>query len=290
MVDLGHRKPQRGEVLFLRQLAAQGGLHAGQRLLGAANLVAGTGRLDDARDILRLVAKIHQAGGQPPHRPQHHPVQRQRRQYRDKARDEQRQRQNIHRVAHHRIFQRPLAHRDLDKVSAHRRVAHHIEVAPGRRGKRAERRRNGLTRGRLAQVVGLVNLRRHGGDCKQAARVMHLQHDGFCADAHQQLLLQVFRHHVLGGRLQHQRRDACGRQPVAQPVIAEIGDGGDIDRHFRQHDENNDQRQHAPRKAKAHRLVFGARSGLVGHGGSAPETQKAEQASESGPRQLRRIP
>ena len=73
---------------------------------------------------------------------------------------------------------------------------------------------------------------------------MHLEHDHLGADAFQNGVLQPFGHHV-GAGLEHQRRCIGRTQPVAQPVVAEIGDRRKIDGDFGQHHESDEEDEYA---------------------------------------------
>ena len=111
---------------------------------------------------------------------------------------------------------------------------------------------------------------------------MHLEHDAFCADARQQLLFEVLGHHVFGRGFEHQRGDARRGQPVAQPGVAEIGDGGNINRHLRQHDKHDDERQHAGREAETHRPVSRRNCGLCGHARQPQKRRKRSNRARPG--------
>ena len=80
-----------------------------------------------------------------------------------------------------------------------------------------------------AHVDVVVDRRRQIGAGQQPALLPHLDGDRARADAVQDLPRQRFRNHAGGRGIQHQRGGIGRRQPVVQPVHAEIGDRGHVD-------------------------------------------------------------
>jgi len=69
VVDLGHRSAERRQPRTLPERLAHRFLKHSQFALGDTDLVLSSARRDHPRGILRISAKIHHAGGDPPHRP-----------------------------------------------------------------------------------------------------------------------------------------------------------------------------------------------------------------------------
>ncbi|MDB5574376.1 MAG: hypothetical protein JWR79_1533 [Tardiphaga sp.] len=63
------------------------------------------------------------------------------------------------------------------------------------------------------------------------------------ADALENLPRQRFRHHAERGGIQHQSGGIGGREPVVEPVDAEIGDRRHVDQDFRDHHQRNREQQ-----------------------------------------------
>ena len=101
------------------------------------------------------------------------------------------------------------------------------------------------------EIRGAVDLGRHvdGGD--QAAGGAGADGDGLGADGGEQVLLNAARHFG-GDRLGQDGARRIGHgHAVGEPVGAEIGDRGDVDQHFAEHDVEDGQRQQLPRQAEA---------------------------------------
>ena len=169
-------------------------------------------------------------------------------------RNHQRQDQDIGGIAPHRFLQFCLVHADFDRVAAHRCSADDVEDASRGRQQRPACGGNGLKRRGSARVIGFVDGRRHVGYSQQAALAVDFDDNGFGTDRVEQLLRQAIGHHVGGRGFQHHCGNIGRTEPIAEPVVAEIGDGGNIDCDFRQHDKSDDQQQHAAGKAKASAL------------------------------------
>jgi hypothetical protein len=67
----------------------------------------------------------------------------------------------------------------------------------------------------------------------------------------QEFLFQLLRYHLVGRRFDRERRQMAGRHAAFQPGLAEAGDGGREDQHFRQHDEQDGHHQQLGRQAAA---------------------------------------
>ena len=161
VVDLGHREPERGEMVLLLQQRGEIELHGGELALGGADLVGAVRRRDDAGGILRLGAERHHVGGHAPHRPHQQEVQREVDQRGGDRGDDQRQDQDADGKIHHRLAQRRLVQHDLDELAAHGRRPHHPhDVAVGAH-ERVEGIDDGAVPGHVAHVDVVIDRRRH---------------------------------------------------------------------------------------------------------------------------------
>ncbi len=231
-------------------------LHVGQFALGDADLVAALAGNDDPRRALGILVKADQARGQPPHRPHEQIMQREIDQRRGKRRDPQRDQQQIAGKPVHRLTQRRLVDHDLDELPAAGRrtddanglvatLKHHLEGIDDRRPHRHR-----------SHVDIVIDRRRQAGAGQKPALLPHLDRDRAGADGGQYLPRQRVRNHAQRRGIQHQRCGVRRRQPVVQPVHPEIGNGGHVDQHARDHDQRDGEQQQLAGQAKPARRLW----------------------------------
>ena len=161
----------------------------------------------------------------------------------DKTRTHQSQQQHIDGMGQHVLAERRLFEGDLDMLCAQGSVAHQVEHPVAGGGQRMKGRDDRAPVRGVSQVKALVNLAGHVGGGQETTHVLGLQHDGLGADAAQDGRFQF----VGQGARRRRLEDKSGRggcsQTVTEPGVAKIRDRGDIDRDFRQHDEDQKQNE-----------------------------------------------
>jgi len=230
-------------MVLLLQRGREIELHGSELALGGADLVVALGGRHDARGIFRIGAERHHIRGHATHRPHQQPVQRQIDERGGDRRDDQRQEQDADGKIHHRLAQRRLVDHDLDEFAAHRSLPHH----PHHVGVAGDQRVEGLDDGAVPRHVAHVDLvgdrMRHVPGREQAAVLAHLQGDSARADAFQNLPRDRLGHFPARRGLEHQRRGVSGGQAILQPVQPKIGDRRHVDQHFRNHHEQEREKE-----------------------------------------------
>jgi hypothetical protein len=97
--------------------------------------------------------------------------------------------------------------------------------------------------GHRPHVDIVVDRGRQIGAGEQAALLAHLDGDGPRANAAENLPRKRIGHRTRRRRIEHQRGRVRGCKPVVEPVHAEVGDRGNVDQDFSDHDQRDRQQQ-----------------------------------------------
>ena len=226
VVDLRHRKAERGEMALLLQHRGEVALHGGELALGRADLVAAVRRRNDARGILRVGAERHHVGGHAPHRPHEQQMQREIDERRGDRRNDQREHEDADREIHHRLAQRRLVEHDLDELAA-------MGAGPTTRITSLSAQNSVSKASMMARCQDMSRTSMSwsmAGGMSEAASSRRCW-PIFIATARAPMLSRICRatvsgHHAVRRGLEHERRGVGGGEPVIEPVQAEIRDRG----------------------------------------------------------------
>ena len=249
VVDLRHGEAEIGEMALLAERPLQVALHAGEMLLGDADLVAAAARHDHASGILGLGREGDHVLAEPADGAHDQPVQAEIEQRAGDHRNQRRQPEDAHRIAEHRGAQRPVAHDQLDLRAAPRNADHAQHVLLPRE-ERAEGVDDVARRVHHAQVGGDVDRRRHVDGRDQPAGGAVADGDRGRADGGEEIVLDLARHLDPFGADDDQGRRVGHGQAIRQPARAEIGDRGNVDQHLARHDEEDGEEEELPRQAE----------------------------------------
>ena len=221
------------------QLVGQRRLHPGERVLGDADLVAASGRRDDAFRVLRVLGEGGDVARQPPHRPHDQPVQREVDETRRDPRDDQRQQQDVARERQQGGAQRALVEDELDGLDAAHAVPDHPDRTPGGVEQRRERAADQRQPVGVAQVDDARAGRRRLPARQHAPRSPPSSAIARAPTPERRRASRAVAEPLRRRGLQDQGRDLRGGDPVRQPVAAEVGDRGHVDQHLGDHDEGD---------------------------------------------------
>ena len=251
VVDLGDAGAEGGEARPLAQRRTHAPLHDLKLALRDADLVAPAADPDRRGGILRRAAERDQAVGHAAERQHHDPVQGEIDQAGDDEGEDDGEHQDAPRIVDHRREERGLRQQDVD----HRvgRVAgrgpHHPDGPLAAVAERVGSLPDQAERGRLPQVEARVDRDRHVIAEHQPARAGPLERNRADAGAGQQGGAELLGHHPVRRRLDGQRRDPRGVDPLFEEDQAVAGDRGDVDQHLAQEDEQHRERQQPRREA-----------------------------------------
>ena len=274
-------------MLLLAERLLQALLHVGKLALGDADLVRAVFRRDDAAGIVRRPREGEHRTRHRPDRPDHDAVDGGIDQGGGEERKHQRQQRDVARIDEHRGAKPLVGDDELELGGALADLAEDAQHSLAAEEQRVERTRHGGHGSGAGKVDMLVDLGRHLGDDEQPRDAAVAHGDRLGADRHQHVVLQRPRQ-AFGILLHEHDRDRCRRaQPFLQPAQLEIGDRGQEDQHFRDHDEEHGEHEQLDRQAARQRhrpgrdLVGGFGGGLgnslaharriLGRGGRLPQ-------------------
>ncbi len=251
MIDARNRHAEFGQPLALRQLMGERPLHDGERRLGAADLVAPTGRRDHPRGVLRALAKGDDVGREAAHRLKHHAPQRRPQHAGDDGGDGQRNREKIVRHAPQRLNQRRLVEGELDRRFVRLRRSAQLHDRPGRGEQGVEGGRHALEIGSVVSFDRLDALQWPARGNELAASRRRLDRHPLHVDAVQDLLRQVVGRRGRSGHPESVDSRLNGADLAVQQHLAMGREPGHIEQAHREEDEADRNREDARREAEA---------------------------------------
>ena len=229
VVDLRHRLAQRRQPGAGVEGDPQIGLHPVQFRLGPADLVAAARELDPGLRIVRIGAEPLHGEGDPLHGPHQEQVQRQKDDQPGQGRHPGHDRHQAPQIAGQRLLELGVGGDELDEVGlAETRLGHHPH-AVARAEQRLERREQAEAGGAVTEIHEIGRARRPRIGEHQAANALTGNRHDLHPGAFEELDLELFGHHPVGGDLGGQRGQFGGAHPVQQPLLL-VGRHGRQDR------------------------------------------------------------